>query len=281
MVSVDDLTPAANRPAAEGDRALPHLARITIYPVKSLDGLALSEASVLPGGALEHDRRFALVDNEGWAVNGKRFAVVHQIRSSYDPSTRVLTLALRDREGAWTFHIDDDRDDLCTWFSDHFGLPVKLQEAPETGFPDDTDAPGPTVIAAATLETVAGWFDGLDADECRLRFRANLEIGGVEAFWDDRLYTVDGQSVRFRIGEAVFEGVNPCQRCIVPTRSSTTGEPTRYFQKQFAAKRKETLPAWAEGSRFNHFYRLAVNTRRPDRESARIRVGDRVEILSP
>ncbi len=32
------------------------------------------------------------------------------------------------------------------------------------------------------------------------------------------------------------------------------------FQKVFIAKRQQTLPAWVASSRFNHFYRLSVNT---------------------
>jgi hypothetical protein len=260
---------------------VPQLTRITIYPVKSLEGVDVPEAVVLPGGALEHDRRFAMVDEDGRIINGKRTDQVHGVRSSYDPSARVLTLGIRGGGGPTSFQVDTDRDALHAWLGEYFGLPVALREAPATGFPDDTDAPGPTVVAAATLEAVADWFGGLDPDECRGRFRANLEIGGAEPFWDDRLYAGAGSAVRFRVGGVTFEGVNPCQRCPVPARSPTTGEPTRGFQKRFAALREQTLPPWATAARFDHFYRLAVNTRRPalDSEPGEIRVGDEVEIL--
>ena len=260
---------------------MPHLARITIYPVKSLDGVDLPEAVVFPGGALEHDRRFAMVDSKGQVVNGKRTDRVHQVRSLYDPANRLLTLGLRDRPGETAFSIDADRTALHAWLSDHFGFPVTLREAPETGFPDDTDAPGPTVIASSTLLAVADWFGGLDLDDCRGRFRANLEIGGVEPFWDDRLYAEAGASVRFRIGGVVFEGVNPCQRCAVPARSPRSGEPLPGFVSRFRDLRKQTLPPWATASRFDHFYRLAINTRRPlaSSEPGVVRVGDEVEIL--
>ncbi len=262
---------------------MPRLERITIYPLKSLEGVDVSEATVLSGGALEHDRRFALVDEEGVIINGKRTLLVHQIRSSYDPKTRVVTLGLRGKEGAEAFQVDTDREALNAWLGRHFDVAATLREAPETGFPDDTEAPGPTIVAASTLEAVADWFGGLDPDDCRARFRANLEIGGVEPFWDDRLYAEAGQAVRFRIGSVVFEGLNPCQRCPVPARSPWTGEPTRGFQKRFSDLREQTLPPWATSSRFNHFYRLAVNTRRPegDFEPGLIRVGDEIEILSP
>ena len=63
--------------------------------------------------------------------------------------------------------------------------------------------------------------------------------------------------------DVVLEGINPCQRCIVPTRDSRTGEPSPDFAQIFRARRAETLPPWANRARFNHFYRLAVNTRAP------------------
>jgi len=262
---------------------VPYLARILIYPVKSLEGVSVPEAVVLPGGALEHDRRFSLVDASGRVVNGKRTDRVHAIRASFDPAARTIALGLRGHPGGETFHLDSDRDALNSWLGDHFGLPVTVREAPATGFPDDTDAPGPTVIAAATLEAVADWFGGLDPDDCRGRFRANLEVGGVEPFWDDRLYAEAGQAVPFRVGGVVFEGLNPCRRCVVPARSPTSGEPTRGFQTRFGDLRRQTLPPWAAVSRFDHFYRLAVNTRRPALAAGPgiVRVGDEVEILGP
>jgi len=51
---------------------MPTLDLITLYPVKSLDGVDVPEAHVLPSGALEHDRRWRLVDMEGRVVNAKR-----------------------------------------------------------------------------------------------------------------------------------------------------------------------------------------------------------------
>jgi len=86
--------------------------------------------------------------------------------------------------------------------------------------------------------------------------------------------------LRFRIGDCLFDGNNPCQRCVVPPRDPFTGINNPEFAKIFARKRQETLPSWAEKSRFNHFYRLSVNTKVPDGEAGKvIRVGDELEIL--
>lgn len=62
---------------------MPTLDRITVYPVKSLDGVEVSEARLLFGGGLEHDRRWQLVDMEGRVVNAKRTPLVHAIRAEF------------------------------------------------------------------------------------------------------------------------------------------------------------------------------------------------------
>lgn len=45
---------------------MPTLDRITLYPVKSLDGIHVEEARVLPSGGLEFDRRWRLAFPSGW-----------------------------------------------------------------------------------------------------------------------------------------------------------------------------------------------------------------------
>lgn len=178
------------------------------------------------------------------------------------------------------FHLDAQRAELNDWLSRFFEQPVHVEENTASGFPDDLKASGPTIITTGTLTEVARWFPGLTLDGCRRRFRANLEIGGTKPFWEDRLYVAEGQRVRFTIGEAILEGVNPCQRCAVPTRDPNTGEPIAGFQKAFAERRRATLPTWADRSRFNHYYRLAVNTIVPDGQpTTTLHVGDAVRLV--
>jgi uncharacterized protein len=78
-----------------------------------------------------------------------------------------------------------------------------------------------------------------------------------------------------RLGGVTFLGHNPCQRCVVPPRDPDTGEVIHGFQKSFAQLRQRHLPAWADVRRFNHYYRLAVNTSIPAAEAGkRLRIGD-------
>jgi ferredoxin-NADP reductase/uncharacterized protein YcbX len=260
---------------------LPYLAGILLYPVKSLDAISVSAARVLPSGALADDRRFAIVDSAGQFVNGKRNARVHLLRSAYDRATGRLKLVTAAGAHARDFHVDSERPALEEWLGEFFGFPVFFRENPAAGFPDDTDSPGPTLISTATLREVAGWF-GISIDQARARFRTNLEVDGVPPFWEDRLYGSPGTTVRFSIGELVFEGVNPCQRCVVPARDAATGVDLHEFARRFVERRRARLPKWAQRSRFNHFYRLAVNTRLlTPRPAMRLNVGDPVHVIGP
>ncbi|MFB2897568.1 MOSC domain-containing protein [Aerosakkonemataceae cyanobacterium BLCC-F50] len=259
---------------------MPYLASISLYPLKSLDGIAVNQAKVLPSGALCQDREFAIVDTQGRFVNGKRNAKVHLLRSSWNSSTQTICLEIHGTGEKKEFDIESDRSELESWLSEYFGFAVTLVRNSTTGFPDDNIASGPTVISTATLETVASWFPGISVTEMRQRLRTNLEINGVPPFWEDRLFASEGEVVKFQIGEVIFEGINPCQRCIVPTRNSLTGESYANFQKIFTEKRRETLPSWVNSSRFNHFYRLSLNTKIPASEAGKIlRLGDEVNLL--
>lgn len=258
----------------------PYLKAISIYPVKSLDGVALTQATVLESGALKHDREYALFDEQGRFVNGKRNAKVHLLRSQYDERFQQLSLQIQGTNHQATFQINKEQAALEAWLSKFLGFPAKFVQNTITGFPDDTHARGPTVISTGTIEAVALWFPDAGVEEMRLRLRANLEIDGVPPFWEDQLFTEAGQSVPFQIGKVRFEGINPCQRCIVPTRDTKTGEATANFQKIFVAKRRDSLPPWTTKARFNHFYRLSVNTNVPPTEAGKtLHQGDEVKIL--
>lgn len=254
-----------------------YLARILVYPLKSFDPLACSKTCLLPSGALAHDREFALFDAEGKVINGKRTPLIHGLRVLLDPRQGALCLAERATGRSQIFYLPDDQAAVEHWLGEYFGQPIRLQRNGNGGFPDDKNAPGPTVVSTATLQEVASWFPGVSVESMRIRFRANLEIDGVPAFWEDRLFGEPETTVPFQIGHVAFQGTNPCQRCVVPPRDPETGDPIPEFSQIFRARREETLPSWSCRTRFNHFYRLAVNTRVPETEAGKtLHVGDPV-----
>jgi uncharacterized protein YcbX len=291
---------------------MPTLDRITVYPVKSLDGLEVTKAQLLPGGGLEHDRRWQLVDLEGRVVNAKRTALLHAIRAEFaieglagpaaglpplgpnvialaiDPAA-VAAAAVPGIErlaglAADVFPLVPGSAGPCGWLAEALGYGVRLMERAEGGFPDDRDAPGPTLAATATLAEVARWFS-FDLDEARRRFRVNLEVGGCDAFWEDTVASpawpelepalaklppdlvVDpyaglppSEPRPFTIGEVRLRATNVCRRCVVPTRDSRTGAETSHFRDAFEARRSRSLRRDVDVAAWSHLYRLAVNT---------------------
>ena len=230
------------------------VARIVLHPVKSLDGQEVESAAVLANGALAHDRAFALFDAAGAIVNAKRHPPLQRLRTRVDLARGVLMPDGR------TYDLAADRRALESRLGEALGFAVTLGEDRDGGFPDDPLAPGPTLIGAATLEAIAGWF-GLALADVRARLRANIEVEGVPAFWEDRLFGPGDEAVAFAVGGVRFLGTNPCLRCAVPTRDPWSGVPDKTFAKRFGALREEHLPPWAPSDRFAPFYRVAVNSR--------------------
>ena len=267
---------------------MPKLSKILIFPIKSLDPIAVNAVQISSGGALQGDREFAIFDRNGKYINAKRYPKIHLIRanynSAYNSGDRLVHLSIQDQEDqnqadVVTFHLDRDRQALTNWFSEFFGQPVELRQNNINGFPDDPDAWGPTIISEATLAKVQSWYTDppLSLEQLRLRFRTNLEITDSAPFWEDSLFAKADATFPFQIGDVQFLGTNPCQRCPVPTRDPFTGEIYPEFSKIFAQQREANLPINVERSRFNHFYRLALNTRIPLTESGKIlKIGDSV-----
>jgi uncharacterized protein YcbX len=254
------------------------LANIRLHPIKSLDPVHVKEARIGPGGGLEFDRAWALYSVDGQWVNGKRTAAIHLIRAAYAPDLSSVTLSVpgdKRKIATKTFAFPGDTAAASKWFCNFFEQAITVRHSPE-GFPDDNIANGPTIVSTASLQAVCDLFPGMDVDEARRRFRTTLEIDGVSAFWEDQLFGEEERSaVRFRIGEVNFEGSNPCARCPVPPRDPRTGEIIPGFQKVFSDYRRTHVPSWTRESRFDHYYRVATNTRVASSEAGKVlRVGD-------
>ncbi|MCR9143459.1 MAG: MOSC N-terminal beta barrel domain-containing protein [bacterium] len=257
------------------------LERIWLFPVKSLDGVRVASAQITAAGALLHDREFALFDADERYVNAKRHARIHLIRARFQSDAPLrVELSAPDRPVLRADLADSaDVARAATWFSDWFDFPVTIRRAADSGFPDDTKRPGPTVVSRASLETASEWLSPLTADELAERFRANLEVAGVPAFWEDRLLAPEG--VPFRVGAIEMTGLNPCARCVVPTRDPRTAELHDKFAQTFTARRKASLPEWADANLFSHYYRISTNTSIDARHAgATIREGDSVSLAS-
>jgi len=229
-----------------------YVSKILIYPIKSLDPVEVERAELTERGSLLRDREFALFREDGKIVSAKREKRLHRIRSFVDFEKEIFEFRYEGKVYTFSF---GESDKVGEFFSEILGYRVFIKRDPSGGFPDDKKAHGPTVVSRETLKTVASWF-GISEEEARRRFRTNLEVSGVPAFWEDGLVGKE-----FYVGRVLLRGEGVSKRCPVPTRNPETGEEYPNFVKLFIERRKETLPPWSETSLFRDtYYRLCLNT---------------------
>ncbi|MEF8855924.1 MAG: MOSC N-terminal beta barrel domain-containing protein [Haloplanus sp.] len=268
-----------------------HIERLRLYPVKGLDGIDAESARISDAGTLAGDREYAMCDPDAGrietgsdmqtlAYNGKQTDRIHDVRTGFDPETGVLTVEPRVVGNRRRFDLSTaaGRSEASEWFGDFVGDPVEFRRHEPPAFVDRPSA-GPSIISTATLSEVASWFDDMTAEGARRRLRANVEVGGVPAFWEDRF--VGEGAPRFVVGENAvrFEGTEPCSRCVVPSRDPETGDPLPEFREQFVERREATFPEWADPEAFPHYYTVMLISRVPEESRDRtIEVGDAVSV---
>jgi uncharacterized protein len=258
----------------------PVLSRITIYPVKSLDGIALEKAMITEGGCILHDREYAMSDEAGNFIIGKTNPLVHSLRCRVDFETETISLRSRNETTWHQFHLQKEKQALQSFLSDYFGFPILVHQDKNGRFMDMPDVSGVTMLSDSTLQSVSEWYPHLTVQETRKRFRATLEIQGVPAFWEDHLFSKEGKAIEFKVGEVTMYGMSPRARCVVPTRNPDTGEVIHAFAKTFARQRAATLPEWSALNEYGHHYYLTVNCYLPPTETGKwIEVGNRLEII--
>lgn len=233
------------------------VSRISVYPIKSLDGLTVEKAIVNASGSIVHDRQYAIFDSHGKLINGKNTPAIHRLRSKFNQEISRVTLYGENMQSV-EFNLEKDRDQLNAFLSDFLADTVQLKENNEGEFLDDPVQSKFTLVSTASLQAIADRFS-ITLEECRRRFRANIEIDGVPAFWEETLVQPHKVRVPFMLGNLSAEGVKPCPRCVVPSRHPDHGEILQNFQQDFIAFRAETLPGWSPLVAYGHLYQLSVS----------------------
>ncbi|MEP7197817.1 MAG: MOSC N-terminal beta barrel domain-containing protein [Saprospiraceae bacterium] len=261
-------------------KVVPTIANITIYPIKSLDGISLNSAQIIEGGCLNHDREYAMTDSSGNFIIGKSNALVHSLRSTINFDRGIVSLR-HQREFSWSnFNLETEKAEIQEYLSTHFGTPVSLHQNKKGRLMDIPDISGLTILSTASLQIISEWYDTMTLEETRKRFRATLEIQDAPAFWEDYLFSFEGRGIEFKIGELTLIGMSPRARCVVPSRNPTTGEVIHAFPKIFAKHRADTLPKFSKLKEYRHHYHLAINCYIPATEIGKwIHVGDKLEII--
>ena len=263
-----------------------YLSGLHVYPIKSMGGIPL-EAWDVDGRGLRYDRRWMLVDEEGWFISQRELPRMALISVGIDPARLVvnapgmpsLQLPLGPTTGETILaRIWDDvvevspvAEDADRWFGEFLGVPCSL-----VSLPDESVRPvDPDYGEAGDQVGLADGFPFLLISEASLadlnarlehplpmnRFRPNLVIGGCEPFAED------GWS-RVRIGSITFRVVKPCSRCAITTVDQTT-----------AATTKEPLRTLARFRRVGTKVQFGQNLIHD--ATGALHTGDPVEILQP
>jgi len=258
-----------------------------IYPIKSLPGIALTEALVTEKG-FEHDRRWMLVDENNLFISQREAPQMTQLIISVKDDG--LHIKHKTKNGAitipfYSLGIDTDVqvtiwDDTCNatyvsdaadqWFSEMLEIKCRLVYMPDDTrrIVDQQYAPGDLVTSFADAYPflIIGQASLDDLNE-RLtealpmdRFRPNIVFTGGQPFEEDLMGS-------FTIGNIHFYGVKLCARCIITT-----------INQQNATRGKEPLKTLASYRRKNNKILFGQNL--VHHGEGTIAIGDRIEILS-
>lgn len=270
---------------------------LNIYPVKSLGGIALEDATLLPTG-LAHDRQWMLVRGDGRFVTQRERPALARVNTRLADGGIELTvdgqapLYLGHDAGGgkglevtvWkdTCAAVDLGDRAAAWITHAGGgdLPLRLvrmtpgfsrpQSAPERYGTDTTTlfADGAPFLVAneASLARLNDVLSDRGIDPVPMnRFRPNIVLRGLDAFAEHGVEALRGPGYE-------IQPRFPCQRCVITTIDQITGlrdpdrQPFRTLSDLNPMPGKPRAPAFAENAV------LASGA------GAIIRVGDRLEI---
>ena len=265
------------------------LTAINRFPVKSLRGEKLDEATVEPWG-LAGDRRWMVIGGDGEAITAREVNQMLLLRPRLVPGGLVIEaggrpdLTVGEPDGSTrpvSVHgnpfVAVPADSAHEWLTTVLGRPAHLVFLADPTvrptnpvFSESADrvnlADGYPVLVTTESSLIAlnDWIlEGPNADQAPLpmrRFRPNLVVAGTEPWVEDGWR-------RIRIGEATFRAVKGCDRCVMTTVDPDT-----------ARRGKEPIATLARHRRFDGATWFGMNLI-PDTRDTGLRVGDEVEVL--
>ena len=233
-----------------------YLSSLYVYPIKSMGGISL-EAWDVDGRGLRYDRRWMLVDEDGWFISQRELPRMALISVRIEPDRLVLNAPQMPSlelplgptaDEIIPVRIWDDLvgsapvgDDADRWFGEFLGVRCSLVFLPD----ESVRQVDPDYGEAGDQVGLADGFPFLLISEASLadlnarmehplpmnRFRPNLVIGGCEPFAEDVWKLI-------RIGSLTFRVVKPCSRCTITTVDQTTAAKSKEPLRTLASFRK-------------------------------------------
>ncbi len=263
-----------------------HLTGIFIYPIKSLAGISLTEATVQREG-LQYDRRWMLLDAAGQFLTQRKLPEMALLKTAID-SNRLRVTHRHGHAGTLEFFLDQTEDspafpvqvwddevaarsvggDVDEWFSQALRTPCQLVRIEENAMRYDLKGKGGKYVSFADSQpfliigeaSLGDLNRRLDVPLPMNRFRPNLVFSGGQPFDED-------DWTHFTIGDVHFKNVKPCIRCTVPTIDQQTGR----------VAGAEPLRTLATFRKVGNQVKFGMNVALPDMQGeAVIRVGDEI-----
>ena len=231
------------------------VSELNIYPVKSMRQITLDISRLGPFG-LQHDRRWMVVDKEGYMVTQRQQARMCLIQPKlhensveltaqgmssivieYPESNKTLTATVWNDE----CQVCDAGDEAAIWLSDFLSIDCRL-----VYFPDDeirqvdlnyenkgerTAFSDGFPLLLTSQASLVDLNQRLATPVPMKRFRPNLVVTGCNAFAED-------EWDRIRIGDIIFRVVKPCSRCIIPNIDIETANKSNEPARTLATYRK-------------------------------------------
>jgi len=219
------------------------LTEITIYPVKSMAGIAL-QASAIDAMGLQYDRRWMVVSPTGQFITQRshpQMALIqphlhkeqltlssfglddHRVPLATANSPRKTVQVWKDTVQAQHLSAETDR-----WLAHTLGEPCHLvyidnqeirqcdlsyaKQGDRTGFADGFPL---LLISQASLDDLNTKLNNNETVSMQ-RFRPNLVVSGCDAFAEDTWQGMQINTLSFNI-------VKPCSRCIITTVNPQLG----------------------------------------------------------
>ena len=235
-----------------------HLSQINIYPVKSLGCISLRTAYAGEKG-LQYDRRWMLVDEANKFITQREHPIMATIGVEINENGFSLFQKSKKHEAYHLpFAIDngvknrvtvwDDQCDVLTldseinvWISELLNQVCKFVYMPDDSrrYVDNIYAPGNETVSFADgypiliigEASLSDLNERLETPVPMNRFRPNFVFTGGVAFEEDSWNN-------FRIGDAVFNAVKPCGRCVITTIDQESGNQSKEPLRTLSQYRK-------------------------------------------
>jgi uncharacterized protein YcbX len=240
---------------------------INIYPVKSLKGIALNEASLTPQG-LSNDRRWMVVRSNGRFVTQRdvpRLALVHTSLDDNGVTLSLETLGetsipfvsrsgelIQTKVWGTPCQAEDEGEEVSRWLTSALesAAPLRLVRMASgfvrpQGKPEYLGEQTHTIFADAAPYLVANEAS-LDALNRELvsrghtqvpmnRFRPNIVVRGLEPFAEHKVAGLNSGSYELKF-------CHPCERCVVTTINQDTAEKDPGWQPFNTLKEINPMP---------------------------------------